>query len=59
MCATYHVFPKRKWFSSFEKLNGGLGLIDDDYACRMDGICTLLIQIFDEMVRELMDVVFH
>ena len=30
--ATYHVCPKREWFSSFEKLDGGLVLMGDDYA---------------------------
>ena len=24
MSATYHVCPKREWFASFEKLDGGL-----------------------------------
>jgi len=24
ICATYHVCPKRDWFASFEKLDGGL-----------------------------------
>ena len=31
-------------------------LMCDDHTCRMEGICTIFIKIFDGMVRELKDV---
>ena len=51
--ATYHVCPNRDWFSSFEKLNRFSVIMSDDRPCNMDGIGTVQIRMFDEMVRKL------
>ena len=54
--ATYHVCPKRDWFSTFEKLYGCFVIMGDDHPCRMEGLGTVLFKMFDGMVRELIDV---
>jgi len=53
--ATYHICPKRDWFASSEKLDGGLVQMGDDSTCRMDRVGTVLVKMFDEMVRKLKD----
>jgi len=54
--AAYHIFPKRDWFASFEKLDNSLVQMGDDSTSNMDGVGTVLIKMFDGMVRELKDV---
>jgi len=54
--ATYHVCPNRDWFSSFEKLDGCFVVMSDDHPCNMEGIGTVIIKMFDGMVRELKEV---
>ena len=54
--ATYHVCPKRDWFSSFEKLDGCSVIMSDDRPCHKEEIGTVLVKMFDGMVRELKDV---
>ena len=53
---TYHVYPNMYWFSNFEKLDGCAVVMDDDRPCNVEGIGTVQIKIFDEMVRELKEV---
>ena len=54
--ATYHVCPKRKRFTSFEKLDGGLLTFDDGHTYQIEGICIVHIKLSDGTVRELKDV---
>jgi len=54
--AAYHIFPKRDWFASFEMLDNSLVQMGDGSTCNMDGVGTVLIKMFDGMVRELKDV---
>jgi len=51
-----HVYPNRNWFSTFKKLDGCSVLIGDDCPCDMEGIGTILIKMFDGMVRKLKEV---
>jgi len=54
---TYNVCPtNRDWFSSFKKLDGYSIVMSDDRPCKMEGISTVLIEMFDEMVQELKEV---
>ena len=55
--ATYHVCPKRDWFSNFEKLDGCFAFMGDDHPCKVEGIGTVRIKMFDGMVRELKTVI--
>jgi len=43
-------------FASFEKLDRGLVSLKNGHTCQIEGICTVHIKLFDEMVRELKDV---
>ena len=43
-------------FLVFEKLDGCSVVMGDDRPCHMEGIGTVLIKMFDGMVRELKDV---
>ena len=54
--ATYHVYPNRDWFSSFEKLDRCSVVMGDDRPCHMEEINTVLVKMFNGMVRELKDV---
>ena len=53
---TYLVCPNREWFSSFEKLDGYSVVIGDEHPCHMEGIGTVLVNMFDGMVRKLKNV---
>jgi len=57
-CATYHVCPNRDWFFRFEKLDSYSVVMGDDRLCNMKGISTVLIKMFDEMVRKLREVLY-
>jgi len=50
------VCPKQEWFASFEKLDGGLVSFGNGHTCQIEGIGTVRIKLFDEMIRELKDV---
>ena len=45
--AAYHVCPNSDWFSSFEKLDGCSVVMGDDHPCHMEGICTILVKMWD------------
>ena len=44
------------WYSSFEKLDGCFTVMGDDHSCNVEGIGTVGIKMFDEIVRELKEV---
>ena len=54
--ATYHVCPKREWFSSFENIDGGVVFMGNDHTCQMVGIGIVRMKMFDGAVRELTEV---
>jgi len=54
--ATYHIYPRREWFSSLEKLDNNVVIIGNDAACQMIEISTVRIKMFDGVVRDLTDV---
>ena len=54
--ATYHVCPNKNFFSSFEKLDGCFSIIGDDHSCKVEGICTIYVKMFDGIVWELKEV---
>ena len=35
--ATYHICPRRKMFTSFGKLDGGVGSFGDGHTCSVEG----------------------
>ena len=38
---TYHICPRKEWFSSFEKLDSGVVIMGNDGASRIDRIGTV------------------
>ena len=56
MGVTYQICPRRKWFSSLEKLDSGVFIKNNDAACQMVGIGTIQIKVFDGVIREFTDV---
>jgi len=56
--ATYHVYPNRDWFSSFEMLDRCFAIMGDDHPCNMEGIGTVCIKMFDGIVQELKEVMY-
>ena len=56
--ANYHVYRKPEWFAGFEKLDGGLVMFGDDHTCQNEGIGIIRIKLFDEMIRELKNVMY-
>ena len=48
--------PNNNWFFNFEKLDGCFVVMGDDRPCHMEEIGTLLVKMFDRMVREWKDV---
>ena len=39
--------PKNDWFSNFETLDGCFAIINNDHPCKVEGICTVCIKMFD------------
>ncbi|ONK81628.1 uncharacterized protein A4U43_C01F31260 [Asparagus officinalis] len=56
--ASYHVTPRRDWFASFERLDGGVVVMGNDQSCGIYRIGTIRIQMHDGVVRELNEVRF-
>ena len=46
----------RDWFSSFEKLDGCFAVMGDDHPCKVKGIGTVRVKMFDWMVWKLKEV---
>jgi len=44
------------WFFSFEKLDGCFSVMGDDHPCKVEGIGTIRIKMFDRMIRKLKEV---
>ncbi|KAH9682404.1 hypothetical protein KPL71_027339 [Citrus sinensis] len=56
--ATYHLCPIKEWFTNFRNLESGAVVMGNDQPCRIMGIGTIRLKMFDRMVRELKDVRF-
>ena len=57
--ATYHICPRRDWFSSFQELErGDFVLMGNDHKCSIGGIGTVRIRMSDGVIRELVGVRF-
>ena len=54
--STYDICLRRELFTSFEKLDGRLMSMRDDYTCRLFGKDTVRIKMYDGTMRELKDV---
>ena len=48
--------PNRNWFSTYEHVHKGVILMGNNASCKVAGIGTIRIKIFDEVVRTVGDV---
>lgn len=53
---SYHMCPNKDWFVTYQSLNEGKVLLGNHASCKVVGIGTVKIKMFDGIVRVLMDV---
>ena len=53
---SFHMCPNREFFKTFESMTDGKVLLDNNLACRVAGIGTISINMFDGKIRELKQV---
>lgn len=53
---SYHMCPNKDWIANYQSLNGGKILLGNNASCKVVGISTLKIKMFDGIVRALTDV---
>ena len=52
----FHVTPHRDWFDTYKSVNCGFVLMSNDATCKVVGIGTIKIKMFDNVVRTLGEV---
>ena len=53
---TFHMTPNRDWFSTYKPVYKGVVLMGSNSSCKVAGIGTVRIRMFDGVVRTLGDV---
>ncbi|KAG8485684.1 hypothetical protein CXB51_019017 [Gossypium anomalum] len=53
---TFHMSPNRDWFTTYEIVSKGVVLIGNNASCKIAGVGTIKVKIFDGVVRTLSDV---
>ena len=53
---SYHMCPNREMFLDFKEFNGGVVYMGNDSTCKMMGIDSVQIKMFDGVIRKLNDV---
>ena len=53
---TFHMCPNKDWFATYEPVEGGTVLMGDNSSCKVAGIGSVQIKMFDGIVRTLTDV---
>ena len=53
---SYHMTPRRDWFTTFQLISGGEILMGNNMICKVLGIGTVRIKMYDGVVRTLSDV---
>ena len=56
MGCTFHMYPNRDWFSTYETVSKGVVLMGNNSSCKVAGIGAIKIKMFDEIVKTLSDV---
>jgi len=47
---TYHMYPKKEWFSTYKLYDGGSVLMENDVVCKTIGIGNIHMRMFDGQV---------
>ncbi|KAG8474632.1 hypothetical protein CXB51_031261 [Gossypium anomalum] len=53
---TFHMSPNRDWFITYETLSEGVVLMGNNASCKITGVGTIKVKMFDGVVRTLSDV---
>jgi hypothetical protein len=53
---TFHMSLKRDWCTTYESVNGGSVLMGNDVACKIVGIGTIRIRMYDGIMKTLTNV---
>ena len=54
--ASHHMCPHRGWFSSYQTINGGFVFMGNNNPCKIVGIGSIKMKMFDGIVRTLTEV---
>ncbi|KAG8499322.1 hypothetical protein CXB51_005880 [Gossypium anomalum] len=52
---TFHMSPNRDWFTTYETLSEGVVLMGNNTSCKIEGVGTNKVKMFDGAVRTLSD----
>ncbi|KAG8479421.1 hypothetical protein CXB51_029920 [Gossypium anomalum] len=52
---TFHMSPNRDWFTTYEIVSEGVVLIENNTSCKIAGVGTIKVKMFDGVVRTLSD----
>ncbi|KAG8485563.1 hypothetical protein CXB51_018918 [Gossypium anomalum] len=53
---TFHMSPNRDWFTTYEIVSEGVVLMGNNASCKITGVGTIKVKMFDGVVRTLSDV---
>ncbi|KAG8483097.1 hypothetical protein CXB51_022015 [Gossypium anomalum] len=53
---TFYMSPNRDWFTTYETVSEGVVLIGNNASCKIAGVGTIKVKMFDGVVRTLSDV---
>ncbi|KAG8478507.1 hypothetical protein CXB51_028390 [Gossypium anomalum] len=53
---TFHMSPNRDWFITYEMVSEGVVLMGNNTSCKITGVGTIKVKMFDGIVRTLSDV---
>ncbi|KAH9767170.1 hypothetical protein KPL71_011175 [Citrus sinensis] len=53
---TFHMSPNRNYFTTYQSCDGGMVLMGNNSVCKVVGIGTVSLKMYDDMVRELTQV---
>ncbi|KAG8499179.1 hypothetical protein CXB51_005552 [Gossypium anomalum] len=53
---TFHMSPNRDWFTTYEIVSGGVVLMGNNASCKIAGVGTIKVKMFDGVVRTLSDI---
>ncbi|KAG8472440.1 hypothetical protein CXB51_034197 [Gossypium anomalum] len=53
---TFHMSPSRDWFTTYETVSEGVILMGNNASCKVTGVGTIKVKMFDGVVRTLSDV---
>ncbi|KAG8481473.1 hypothetical protein CXB51_026205 [Gossypium anomalum] len=53
---TFHMIPNQDWFTTYEKVSEGVIFMGNNASCKIAGVGTIKVKMFDGVVRTLSDV---